>query len=93
MRVSIHTADNRICVDGEWFETDCATLRGMNISALQWMGSDGWLEYDGHQQPNEVITDFSHYQQFVDNATPLPEPPGNPPPDQPPWVDEPVGFR
>ena len=95
MRVSILVPDNKIYIDGEVLDTDCSALRAQNINAVQWLDDDGWIEYDAHRRPNDVITDFSAFQQFIDQATkpeaptlvqPGDTPPGIPAPQPPPDI-------
>ena len=76
MRAAIIVSDNIVVVDGQPMKSDCSELAAQQISAVQWYGSEGEIEYAGHIQPNEKITDFSPYQIYVDNAEPLvpPEP-------------------
>jgi hypothetical protein len=69
MRVSILVPDNKIYIDGEVLDTDCSSLLAKNINAVQWLDSDGWIEYAAHKKPNDVITDFDVFQQFIDTAT------------------------
>ena len=75
MRVSITVADNIVTVDGVANRSDCSALASESKSAVQWYGEDGEVEYAGHARPNEVITDFSPYQVYVDQAVPLAPPP------------------
>jgi hypothetical protein len=89
MRVSINAADGTVVVDGVPGKSDCRELLDQGISAVQWYGSKGEVEYVGHAKPNMEITSFATFQTFVDRAemTPAPEPPPppeplpNPPPD------------
>lgn len=74
MHVSINSTDNTLVLDGVGMRTDCANLRADHISAVQWYGDKGEVEYFRHAQPNELIDDFAPYQQYVANARPFPEP-------------------
>jgi hypothetical protein len=76
MRATIVVSDNIVIEDGQPMKSDCSELAAQQISAVQWYGSEGEVEYAGHSKPNEKITDFSPYQVYVDNAVPLhpPEP-------------------
>jgi hypothetical protein len=84
MRVSINAIDDVITIDGTAGLTDCAALFAQGISAVQWRDDIGELEFVGHSKPNEVITEFTPYQSYVDNAVPIPEPEPPPLPDPPP---------
>jgi hypothetical protein len=81
MRVSIQTADNIITIDGKAHHVDCTGLRGRNISAVQWYGELGEVEFIGHKQPNQTIRSLGDLQYYVDEAKPIPEP-------EPPTPDE-----
>ena len=63
MNVCIVKEDKVVMVDGEGMNFDFDLPS--NVWAIQWNGSTGEIEFnDG--TPNEVITDFSAYQSFVD---------------------------
>ena len=74
MRVALNCADNQIHIDGKLMQVDCTSLREVGISAIQWYGDRGEVEYKGHMQPNALIKSFKPYQDFVDMAEPWPEP-------------------
>jgi hypothetical protein len=74
MRVSINSIDNTIVVDGKGMTVDCAGLRAEEISAVQWHGDHGEIEFIGHKKYNQTIDDFSRFQVYVDRAEPFPEP-------------------
>lgn len=78
MRVSIIANDNHIFIDLVAQDTDCTDLLAAGISAVQWEGESGHIEYVGHSLPNAEIRDFSPYQKYIDQSTPFPE---EPPPD------------
>jgi hypothetical protein len=81
MRVSIHTADNIIVIDGKTLAVDCRTLRSREVAALQWYGQMGEVEFIGHKRQNEIIRSLKEFQDFIDRAQPIPEP-------EPPTPDE-----
>ena len=63
MNVGIVKEDKVVMVDGEGMNFDFDLPS--NVWAIQWNGTTGEIEFnDG--SPNEVITDFSAYQSFVD---------------------------
>ena len=63
MNVCIVKEDKVVMVDGEGMNFDFDLPS--NVWAIQWNGTTGEIEFnDG--SPNEVITDFSAYQSFVD---------------------------
>jgi hypothetical protein len=68
MRVTILAGDGFIVVDSRGGTTDCAELLAQGISAVQWYDDTGEIEFVGHSQPNEAITDFAPFQKYVDNA-------------------------
>jgi hypothetical protein len=74
MRVSILVADNVIVIDGKTMNVDLQALRGRNISAVQWYGELGEVEFAGHKQANQSIRSFKEFQEFVDRAKPPPDP-------------------
>lgn len=51
--------------------SDCAELRAQGISAVQWDGKEGHIEYIGHKKPNEMITSFTRFQKYFAHSTPL----------------------
>jgi hypothetical protein len=74
MRVAISSVDDVIHIDGNAMRTDCAALRAREISAVQWYGEAGEIEYIGHKRPNEKIEDFEPFHAFVAQAEPFQEP-------------------
>ena len=72
MRVSIIAADNMVVIDGTAHDCDCSKLLAHGISALQWYGAEGEIEYVGHKQPNEITDSLENFQEFIDKATPVP---------------------
>ena len=63
MNVGIVKEDRVVLIDGEGLNFDFNLPS--NVWAIQWNGTTGEIEFnDG--SPNEVITDFSAYQSFVD---------------------------
>src|SRR5262249_25591170 len=74
MRVALHCLDDVVHIDGRRLRTDWATLREGGISAVQWYGEKGEVEYIGHQQPNEAIEDFEPLRFAVERAEQFPEP-------------------
>ena len=71
MRISILVADNSVIIDGVAHESDCSSLVGRGISALQWYGTEGEIEYAGHRKPNEQTIDLVPFREFIDRAKPL----------------------
>ena len=84
MRVSIVTDDDSIVIDRLGKTVDCAALRNNQISAVQWYGDHGEIEFEGHRKPNEVIHSFKDFQSLVTAAKPIP----SPKPPTPQEVDE-----
>jgi dipeptidase len=84
MRVTIAVEDNIVMVDREARKVDCSPLLADGVHAVQWYDEDvGELEFrtmiDKTKQiktrkPNEIITDFSPYQPYVDLWQTLPIP-------------------
>jgi hypothetical protein len=74
VRVSIHTTDNTIYLDGKPMRCDCAALREKHVTAVQWHDDRGEIEYFGHKQPNEPIESFELVRPFVERAKPFPQP-------------------
>lgn len=68
MRLSIIAADNVIVIDGAVHESNCSGLMAKGISALQWYGDEGEIEYVGHMKPNELTKDLKPFQQYIDRA-------------------------
>lgn len=68
MRVSIIAADNTIMIDGVHHVCDTSVLIKEGISAVQWYGDHGEVEYVGHVKPNDAIESLHEYQEFVDHA-------------------------
>ena len=74
MRVAINAIDNVVTIDGWPHNCDCKALLGDEISAVQWYGDHGEIEFVGHKRPNARFDDFSEFQEFVDQAEPWPKP-------------------
>ena len=74
MRVSIIAEDNKIYIDKIGHDCDCRPLLTDNISAVQWYGDYGEVEFVGHKMPNMRIESLSGFQQLIDKATPTPIP-------------------
>ena len=74
MRVSMQVADNVIVVDGKTLNVDLQALRGRNISAVQWYGELGEVEFKNHVQANQTIRSFKEFQEFIVRAMPPPDP-------------------
>ena len=74
MRVSMQVADNVIVVDGKTLNVDFQALRGRNISAVQWYGELGEVEFKNHVQANQTIRSFKEFQEFIVRAMPPPDP-------------------
>jgi hypothetical protein len=86
MNVTIIAPDNTVLVNGKPHTVDCSGLASLNVHAVQWSGTTGWVEYvvatDGTKPPNLTITDISPYQPYIDAwaaidtaQRPLPPPP------------------
>jgi hypothetical protein len=73
-RVSIQVEDNIAVIDKKVMMVDCTQLRSNRISALQWYGDHGEIEYQEHKKPNEVIHSFDEFQSLVTAAKPIPSP-------------------
>ena len=74
MRVTIVREDNLVIVDGEGHTVDCSELQAP-FHALQWDGVRGEIEYAAtrcdhcgvrSKRGNELISDLSPYQKYVD---------------------------
>jgi hypothetical protein len=74
MRVSIQVDDNIIVIDGKVMNVDLQALRGRNISAVQWYGELGEVEFKGHKQANQTIRSIKEFQEFMKRAKPPPDP-------------------
>jgi hypothetical protein len=74
VRVSIHSTDNTIYIEGKAMRTDCSALREEHISAVQWYEDKGEIEYFGHKKPNMEIDSFDVVRPFVERAQPFPQP-------------------
>ena len=74
MRVSIQVADDIVIIDRVAKTVDCAPLRNNQISAVQWYGDHGEIEFERHHKPNEVFRSFEEFQSFVTAAKPIPSP-------------------
>lgn len=74
MRVSVQVADDIIVVDGKVMTVNCEALREHRVSAIQWYGDRGEIEFEQHHKPNEIIEDAASLQKFVDVAKPIPSP-------------------
>lgn len=83
-RVSIQAADNIIVVDRQVQTVDCSFLRSKGISAVQWYGEHGEIEFAGHVKPNERFDDLAQFKQLVEGAKPL----SSPTPPTPQQADE-----
>ena len=77
MRVSVQVADDIIVVDGAVMTVDCTSLRKLRVSAIQWYGDHGEVEFDRHHKPNEHMPDFTSLQKLVEAGRHLssPKPP------------------
>jgi hypothetical protein len=73
MRVTIIKDMNRVNVDGVARTVDLAAL-DPNIHAVQWDGAKGHIEYKNHS-PEEILSDISAYQAFIDAWTDAAPPP------------------
>jgi hypothetical protein len=74
MRVSIQVADDIVVIDRVAKQVDCAPLRSNRISAIQWYGDHGEIEFERHHKPNEVFHSFEEFQSLVTAAKPIPSP-------------------
>lgn len=73
MRVTIIKDMNRVNVDGVARTVDLSAL-DPNIHAVQWDGAKGHIEYKDHS-PEEILSDISAYQAFIDTWTATAPPP------------------
>jgi hypothetical protein len=71
MRVAILAESNIVVVDGDARSCDCAELVVQQISAVQWDGEKGHVEFAGHYKLNEDIADFAPFQPYLDQGTRL----------------------
>jgi hypothetical protein len=74
MRASVQVADDIIVIDGEPMIVDCTGLRKLGVSAIQWYGERGEIEFERHHKPNETITDMASLQTLIEAARPIPSP-------------------
>jgi hypothetical protein len=60
MKLTIIMADKAVYIDGYAILNLDLSNCGVpdSIRAVQWSGSDGWIEYKNSQIPNEVITEL-----------------------------------
>jgi len=77
MRLTIIKDDHRVYVDGVSYEIDCSGLPE-DFHALQWDDNIGHVEYVKlphmkEHKPNEIITDISAYQTYIDAHAKLAE--------------------
>lgn len=80
-RFTIIKNDNKVGVDGLFFDIDCSSLPA-NFHALQWNENDsvGEVEWTGNPRPeNTIITSLGQYASFLDawkklNPIPTPKP-------------------
>jgi hypothetical protein len=73
-RVSIVVEDDIIVIDKKVMTVDCAPLRSNRISAIQWYGDHGEIEFERHHKPNEVLHSLEEFQSLVTAAKPIPSP-------------------
>jgi hypothetical protein len=71
-RVSIQAADDIIVIDRAVKTVDCTKLREAKISAVQWYGDHGEIEYQRHAKPNETFDSLEQFQSLVTAAKPIP---------------------
>jgi len=72
MRIAILVDDNIVVTNRVPQRSDCSSLAAEGISAVQWDGEKGHVEFAGHIKPNEEISDFAPFQPYIDKAKPLP---------------------
>ena len=73
-RVSIIAEDDSIVIDCVAKMVDCTKLREARISAVQWYGHHGQIEYQRHAKPNETFDSLEQFQSLVDGAKSIPSP-------------------
>ena len=73
-RVSIIAEDDSIVIDRVAKMADCTKLREAKISAVQWYGDHGEIEFERHHKPNETFHSLEEFQVLVDGAKPIPSP-------------------
>ena len=73
-RVSIIAEDDSIVIDRVAKMVDCTKLREAKISAVQWYGDHGEIEFERHHKPNETFHSLEEFQVLVDGAKPIPSP-------------------
>ena len=73
-RVSIIAEDDSIVIDRVAKMVDCTKLREAKISAVQWYGDHGEIEFELHHKPNETFHSLEEFQVLVDGAKPIPSP-------------------
>jgi len=70
MLVTIIPPDNAVYVDGKMLTVDCASI-AQEIHAVQWTGSNGWIEYvNAPGSPvrlNEEIDTLDAFAQLIDS--------------------------
>jgi hypothetical protein len=72
MLVTIIPSDNAIYGDGKMLTIDCTSI-AHEIHAVQWSGSNGWIEYINSPgnavRANEAIDTLDAFTQLLDNWT------------------------
>ena len=73
-RVSIIAEDDSIVIGRVAKMVDCTKLREAKISAVQWYGDHGEIEFERHHKSNETFHSLEEFQVLVDGAKPIPSP-------------------
>lgn len=69
MRLTIIRHDGQVYVDGSTIQSIDMSRLSENISAIQWDGTSGHIEFcevDGIKPNNEIINSITPYQWFID---------------------------
>lgn len=74
MRVSVQVADDIIVIDGKVKTVNCEALRKLRVSAIQWYGESGEIEFERHHKPNEIIKDAADLKALVEIAKDIQSP-------------------
>lgn len=65
-RITIVKNDNQVGIDGVFLPVDCSDLP-QNFHALQWIDTEGEVEWNGKPKPqNTEITSLKPYQKYID---------------------------
>lgn len=90
-RIVIVVADKFCSVDGVGYNGVDMSSIGLDIHAVQWFGTNGWIEFkpvDFVQPPNEPINNMDRFQGVIASWETIDYQHKNPPPPPPPTADQ-----